>query len=222
MKRYALIVAGGQGLRLGAEIPKQFIFLNGRPLLFYTLEKFHDIVDEIILVLPNAHISYFLELCEKDQFQHRSVITNGGVNRMESVQNGLAAINEECIVAIHDAVRPFASKTLITDLLAAAAEFGNAIPVIPIMESMRFRDKDTNYTVDRTNYVSVQTPQCFDCKKIKEAYQKFGNQTFTDDAGIFEKAGNLIHLSLGETTNIKITYPEDIKFAESLINTGEL
>lgn len=219
MKRYAIIVAGGQGLRLGTEIPKQFLPVKGRPLLFYTLEKFQGIADEIILVLPASHIDYWKELCLTAKFDSGARLVEGGENRTLSVMNGLLALNGNGVVAIHDAVRPFVSKALIEKLFEEAALHGNAVPVIPVKESMRFRDDKDNYSVDRGNYVAVQTPQCFDCQKIISAYQKAGPGVFTDDASIFEHVGGVVHLVQGETTNIKITFKEDVAFAEALLNT---
>ena len=217
MKRYAIIVAGGQGLRLGEDTPKQFLPVSGRPLLFYTLEKFQGIADEIILVLPAAHMQYWKELCLSEKFDSGAKLVTGGINRTQSVLNGLSALSGDGVVAIHDAVRPFVSRSLIEKLFEEAVLHGNAVPVIPIRESMRFRNNQESYSVDRSNYLAVQTPQCFDCQKIITSYQKSKEASFTDDAGVFEHSGGTIHTVEGETTNVKVTFREDIIFAEALM-----
>lgn len=222
MKRYAIIVAGGQGLRLGAEIPKQFLPLKGKPMLFYTLEKFEGIADEIILVLPASHFDYWNELCRLADFETEVKLVEGGENRTSSVLNGLSALQGNGIVAIHDAVRPLVSKSLIMKLYEEAERNGNAVPVTQIKESMRFRDSQESHSVERSKYVAVQTPQCFDFQKLVNAYQQHTNETFTDDASVWEFAGGTVHLVDGETTNLKITYKEDLAYAETLMNAGIL
>ncbi|MDQ3049964.1 MAG: 2-C-methyl-D-erythritol 4-phosphate cytidylyltransferase [Bacteroidota bacterium] len=222
MKRYAIIVAGGQGLRFGAAIPKQFLSVNGRPILFYTLEKFHGIADEIILVLPESHQEYWKELCDKESFRIPVTIITGGDSRTQSVMNGLSAINGNGIVAIHDAVRPFVSKQLLNQLYQVATEKGNAVPVIAMPESIRFRDVNSNYSVNRTDYAIVQTPQCFNLQLIKKAYHNIGSGIFTDDASVLENSGEAVYLVEGETYNIKVTYREDILYAEALLKSSIL
>ncbi len=222
MKRYAIIVAGGQGHRLGESIPKQFLPINGKPVLFYTLEKFQGIVDEIILVLPSSHMEFWEQLCKDEKFESGARLVEGGENRTLSVMNGLLAISGDGLVAIHDAVRPFVSKSLIQKLFDETTVYGNAIPVTPIRESMRFRNKEENRTVDRNEYVAVQTPQCFDYQNIIKSYQLTSTGIFTDDASVFESAGGKIHLVEGETTNIKITYREDVAIAEALLKSPEM
>ncbi len=222
LKRYAIIVAGGQGLRFGSAVPKQFLPVNGRPILFYTLEKFHGIADEIILVLPESHQHYWKELCLNESFQIPVTVISGGESRSQSVLNGLNAIPGPGIVAIHDAVRPFVSRKLINKLYQIATEKGNAVPVIPMQESLRFREDNRNYSVDRKDYSVVQTPQCFNLQVIINAYKNMGTGRFTDDASVLENAGEPIYLVDGETSNIKVTFEEDILYAEALLKSSDL
>ena len=218
MKRYVIIVAGGQGHRLGGEIPKQFLLLKGKPVLFHTLEKFDGIVNEIILVLPSSHIQYWRELCEEYNYASPISIVPGGTSRTSSVMKGLLTISTPGIVAIHDAVRPLVSKQLINNLFTEAEKSGNAVPAIPVRESLRIRRNYENQAVNREDYISVQTPQCFDYNQIMFAYNNSGNQIFSDDAGVFENSGGRINVIEGETHNIKITFKEDIAFAEALLD----
>ena len=211
--------AGGQGLRLGGEIPKQFLPVKGRPLLFYTLEKFQGIADEIILVLPESHMDFWKELCRSANFESGAKLVEGGESRSQSVLNGLLSLNGDGVVAIHDAVRPLVSKNLINKLFEEAAIYGNAVPVVPIRESMRLRNEKESHSVNRSAYVAVQTPQCFIFQSIVKSYQNKGAGVFTDDASVFEHSGGVIHLVEGETTNIKITFKEDVAFAEALLNS---
>lgn len=222
MKRYAILVAGGQGLRIGSEIPKQFLPLNGRPILFYTLEKFHGIADEIILVLPETHIAYWKELCRNLNFETNARLVVGGINRTQSVMNGLLLLKGKGVVAIHDAVRPLISKKLIEKLYEQALLHGNSVPCVLVNESLRFRNEAGNHAVNRKDFVAVQTPQCFDYHKIFNAYNKRGNKIFTDDAGVFEHSGESIILVEGETFNIKITFEEDLVYAAALLNASKM
>jgi len=222
LKRYAIIVAGGQGLRVGNDIPKQFLPLNGRPVLFYTLEKFHGIADEIILVLPATHMAYWEEICSTSNFVSNARLVAGGINRTQSVMNGLLLLNGEGVVAIHDAVRPLISRKLIEKLYEQALMHGNAVPCIPIHESLRFRNEVGNHAVNRMDFVAVQTPQCFEYQKIVTAYHQTGDAVFTDDASVFEHSGGTINLVEGETKNIKITFEEDLAYAAALLNAGKM
>jgi len=222
MKRYAIIVAGGHGNRLGGTIPKQFLLLRGKPVIIHTLEKFRGIADEIILVLPSAQIEYWKQLCKTHQYSHSFLIVEGGATRTDSVMNGLLAIPGPGIVAIHDAVRPLVSKVLIETLYTTAEKSGSAIPVVPVRESLRILHKLDNQAVNREEYVSVQTPQCFDYKQIMNAYQNLGQKNFSDDAGVFEHSGGKINVIEGESYNIKITFKEDIAFAEALLEATDM
>ena len=220
MKKTALIVAGGTGERIGGTVPKQFVTINGKPLLIYTLERFDGIADEIVLVLPSEHFSTWSQVSENFKISRFVKVVSGGTNRSESVRNGLEFITGDGIVAIHDAVRPFVSKILIENLFTEAAKFGNAIPVFPVKESLRKITGSRNIAVNRMDFVNVQTPQCFNIQKIKKAYTMFEGNSLTDDASVAELAGETIHLVNGETNNIKITFPEDLIIAEALINAS--
>lgn len=220
MKKVALIVAGGSGKRMGNEIPKQFIELKGKPILMHTIETFfnfsHDI--ETIIVLPEIQINGWKKICNKLDFTIPHFITEGGNTRFESVKNGLAMVSQEGIVFIHDGVRPFVSNATLTNCLNTAWEKGNAIPVIPVSESLRKVVDEKNKAVDRRLYRMVQTPQTFHSKIIKTAYLQDYNPLFTDDASVFESNGGIINLVPGNQENIKITYPEDLAIAKILLS----
>ena len=219
-EEYAIIVAGGRGTRMQQTVPKQFIEINGLPVLMHTLLAFHHYSThvKIILVLPGDEISHWNELCKKHSFKVPHTQVAGGENRCTSVQNGLACIqNDEGLVAIHDGVRPLVSQKTIRQSFLEAARYGNAIAAVPLKDSIRKIAGSHTQTVDRHDYRIVQTPQTFQVKNIKEAYAKV-KETSTDDAGIAEKAGQTIHLIDGEYENIKITTPEDIHVAAALLS----
>ena len=221
MKRIALIVAGGSGSRIGGPIPKQFLLLNGRPMLMYTIEKFHDISDRVIIVLPEIHSAFWQQLCIEHQFTLSVTLVYGGDTRAASVKNGLAVIEEESIVAVHDAARPLVSKKLIDKLYISAANHGNAIPVIPVGETMRMVDGEHNYVVDRSQFRLVQTPQCFKTEMLLKSFHMVDYQNFTDDSSLYQAAGHQIHLEEGEPFNIKVTHPNDFLFAEYYLQSVE-
>ena len=221
MKKYAIIVAGGKGQRMNADLPKQFILLSGKPLLMYTIEAFYkyDKKIKIVLVLPSSQIDYWKNLCVKYYFTYPIEIVEGGHSRFHSVKNGLSSLKENGLVAIHDGVRPFVSIETITRCFSAANEFGNAIPVIDIVDSIRHIEGDRNEAVDRNQYKLVQTPQVFEIEKLKTAYAHaltVETSQFTDDASVFSFAGYKIHLVEGNRENIKITTPFDLLLAESM------
>jgi len=217
---YAIIVAGGTGKRMGAEIPKQFLPLKGLPILMHTLNAFSKaaIFNELIVVLhPNYH-QYWNDLCKKFDFTITHKLANGGDTRFQSVKNGLCAIEEnEGFVAIHDAVRPLVSPELIVKCVEAATEFGNAVPAIPPHESVRKGSPSKNKAEDRNTFWLVQTPQVFGLNKLKNCYNTDWEEIFTDDASVAEKAGENIHIIEGERTNIKVTTPFDIAIAKNLL-----
>lgn len=220
MRRFTIIVAGGSGQRLGSSVPKQFLELCGKPVLMHAIEKFIPSASEIILVLPMEFTDYWKKLCIDYTFNQQCIIATGGRTRTESVMNGLALVNEPGIVAIHDAARPLVSKELIEKLFSVAAIHGNAIPVVDVDQSLRKVVGNKNLAVSRNDYKMVQTPQCFDIVKLKEAYAKIGREEFTDDATVFEANGNNIVLETGEYTNFKITSGKDMIIAESLLKYG--
>lgn len=217
--RFALIVAGGSGQRMVASIPKQFLLLKEKPVLMHTLQAFFNTgVNRIFLVLPLAHFDTWRNLCSEYDFNIPHELVEGGSTRFKSVSNGLRAIgNHVALVAIHDGVRPLVSQTLIERCFSEAAIHGNALAVVPSKDSLRMKKGEENLSVNRTDYVLVQTPQTFDLSKIQEAYLQPERDTFTDDASVFEASRGKIHLVEGEYSNLKITTPEDLKIAEALM-----
>lgn len=211
-----IIVAGGKGLRMGSDLPKQFITIGGKPVLMHTIEAFYnfDLDINIILVLPLSHQNYWQELCEKYNFKINHMIANGGQTRFHSVKNGLGIVKEG-IVGVQDGVRPFASKEMIQRCFDAAEKYQAVIPVIDSTDSLReMVDDEKSKIVDRSKIRLVQTPQVFHFETLKEAYQTDFKETFTDDASVVESMGIGIHLVKGEVTNIKITTPLDLKIGE--------
>lgn len=220
MKKFALIVAGGSGNRMKSEIPKQFLELNGKPLLMHTIEVFkrYDPNIEIVLVLPQNQQELWESLCKKHQFLSDYKMAFGGDIRFQSVKNGLDLIPNEGIVFIHDGVRPLVSIKTIENCYQMTLEKGNALPVIPVSESVRIVENNKNRILDRSGIMLVQTPQTFMSVLIKKAYQTNNSADFTDDASVLEFMGEIIHLVDGNRENIKITYPEDLIFAASILS----
>ncbi|MBP7512274.1 MAG: 2-C-methyl-D-erythritol 4-phosphate cytidylyltransferase [Bacteroidia bacterium] len=222
LKRFAIIVAGGKGLRMGANLPKQFIELAGKPVLMHTLLSFAEIQDlQLVLVLPKDHFSYWEKLCINHNFTTEHQIVEGGNTRFQSVKNGLLAIKGKCsLVAIHDGVRPLVSKDVILNSFTNAHEKGNAITVVPLKDSLRKQELLSNHSVNRANYYLVQTPQTFQYQLINEAYERASNDdNFTDDASVLEAYGSSINMVEGDYKNLKITTPEDLIIAEALLNS---
>ena len=218
---YVIIVAGGKGLRMGSDIPKQFLPIGGRPVLMRTLERFraYDADIQIILVLPEAQQTYWHELCEQYDFKVPYQLTNGGPTRFHSVQNGLALVPDDAegVVGVHDGVRPFPSIEVIRNCYQTAREKKAVIPVIPVVETVRHLEDEGSVTVPRGDYRLVQTPQTFDIQLLKAANRQPFNDGFTDDASVVESYGHPITLVEGNRENIKITTPYDLKIAEVLI-----
>jgi 2-C-methyl-D-erythritol 4-phosphate cytidylyltransferase len=221
MKKFALIVAGGSGKRMESDTPKQFITIEGKPLLMHTIQAFlnTDPNFEIVVVLPENQIENWNSICRKLNFKQKHTLVPGGSTRFHSVKNGLKKITEEGIVFIHDGVRPLVSKKTIENCYHTAVKKGNALPVIAPSESVRRIVNDKNKAVDRLNYVLVQTPQTFKVSLIKKAFEQDYNQKFTDDASVLENYGREIQLVEGNRENIKITYPEDLLLAEIYLKT---
>ena len=218
---YIIIVAGGKGLRMGSDIPKQFLPIGGKPILMRTLERFRDYSEklQIILVLPIAQQDYWRQLCEQYRFEVKYQLANGGQTRFHSVQNGLALIPDdvEGVVGVHDGVRPFPSVEVIRNCYEAARTAKAVIPVIPVVETVRHIEGEGSVTVPRGDYRLVQTPQTFDIQLLKAANRQPYNDGFTDDASVVEAFGYHITLVEGNRENIKITTPYDLKIAEVLI-----
>ena len=216
MKKVALIVAGGKGERMNADIPKQFLLLNGNPILMHTLKQFSHF-EEIVLVLPHSQFEYWQELCDTYNFSKQHTLVAGGITRFHSVKNGLEKIADNTIVAIHDGVRPLISTTLIDSLVAETKSGIGVIPIVPVKDSIRKVEGENSVHVDRSNLFKVQTPQCFLSADIKKAYTQDFSDTFTDDASVFEANGGKINTLLGEEKNLKITTEEDLNIASILI-----
>ena len=226
---YIIIVAGGKGLRMGSDIPKQFLPIGGKPVLMRTLERFHEYSAElqIILVLPEAQQAYWRELCKQYNFPLPLEgagggfyqLANGGQTRFHSVQNGLAKVPDDAqgVVGVHDGVRPFPSIEVIKNCYETARTKKAVIPVIPVVETVRHLEGEKSVTVPRGDYRLVQTPQTFDIQLLKVANRQPYNDGFTDDASVVESYGYEITLVEGNRENIKITTPYDMKIAEVLI-----
>jgi len=219
MQLYALIVAGGSGKRMQTETPKQFLELAGKFVLMHTIERFKAFDDsiEIITVLPENQIEYWMSVQEKYSFSIKQTIVKGGAMRFHSVKNGLNFVSEHGFVAIHDGVRPFVSVDTIKRCFETAEQFGNAIPVVTIAESLRTITNDGNKPIDRQMIRIVQTPQVFNASMIKKAYQQEYKPEFTDDATVLETLGEKINLVEGNRENIKITTPEDLLISNALL-----
>ena len=216
---YIIIVAGGKGLRMGGDIPKQFLPIGGKPVLMRTIERFRAYSNnlQIILVLPEAQQDYWKQLCEEYAFDVDYMLTNGGETRFHSVQHGLALIPDDAqgVVGVHDGVRPFPSIEVIQNCYETAREKKAVIPVVPVVETLRHI---TDGTKPRNEYRLVQTPQCFDIQLLKAANRQPYNDGFTDDASVVEAFGFENTLVEGNRENIKITTPYDIVVAEAIIN----
>ena len=222
--KIAIIVAGGKGTRMQAEIPKQFIEIHGKPVLMHTLEAFHRYDDSIqlILVLPASQLNAWKKLCLKHAFLLPHQIVSGGETRYNSVLNGLSQIKTPALIAVHDGVRPFVSNGTIKRCFDEAEKHGSAIPVIDIVDSIRQITKTGSQSVDRTNYKLVQTPQVFDSEILKKAYEQDFSTLFTDDASVVEALGLKITLVEGNRENIKITTAFDLVLAETVLSSGPL
>lgn len=219
-KKSVVIVAGGKGLRMGTDVPKQFLPVKGIPVLMRTIDAFFDYDNsiEVVLVLPHEQQEYWMRLCKEYNFAQPHIIADGGETRYYSVKNGLAKLSCEGFVAIHDGVRPFVSRDVIARCFDMAEKYGAVIPVVPSVDTIRQKLDDVNsVTVDRTKYFMVQTPQVFDCSLLKDAYSKGYSETFTDDASVVEAMNHKIFMVEGNRENIKITTPFDLRIAEVLV-----
>jgi 2-C-methyl-D-erythritol 4-phosphate cytidylyltransferase len=225
MKKFALIVAGGSGKRMGAPISKQYLPVAGKPILMHTLQRFHDTVPdlELVLVIPASDFDYWKLLKSEYKFDVPHRLVAGGTSRFQSVKNGLDAIDaEQGIVAIHDGVRPFVDPDVILESYEVAEKLGSAIAVIPLKDSIRrLSDDGKSFFQERQYFRLVQTPQTFQLDKIKKAFQVPELVHFTDDATVYEHQGWQVTLISGNADNIKITTPEDMDFAEYLASKAE-
>ena len=220
MQFYVVIVAGGSGKRMGAEVPKQFLELAGRPVLMHTIERFKAFNEavEIITVLPEDQLRHWLYLQEKHSFSIPQTLVKGGSARFYSVRNGLKFVNSPGIVAIHDGVRPFVSDDTIKRCFETAEKNGNAIPAVTVAESLRIVTDTGNHPINRLQVRQIQTPQVFRAELLKKAYNQCYRQEFTDDATVLESAGEVINLVEGNRENIKITTPEDLLISRAFLS----
>ena len=217
MKTFAIIVAGGKGLRMGGDVPKQFLPIGGKPVLMHTIEAFREALDDvqIVLVLPAEQHDYWQKLCKDYNFRSPELIATGGETRFYSVKNGLALLPEddEAVVGVHDGVRPFVSRDTIQRCFGTAAEGKAVVPVVPVVETLRQILPDgTSITRPRNEFRLVQTPQTFPLALLKQAYEQPYSETFTDDASVVEAMGKEITMVEGNRENIKLTTPADLKF----------
>jgi 2-C-methyl-D-erythritol 4-phosphate cytidylyltransferase len=220
MDLFLLITAGGQGTRMQADFPKQFIPVSGRPLLMRTIDIFKDVNPgiKIVLVLPDEQIPLWKDLCTEFDFQVDHQIARGGKERFHSVQNGLQHIPSDALVLIHDGVRPMVRPDTIQRVIETAQEKSNAVPcVVPTQSVRKVQDDGNSEVVDRSSLRLIQTPQAFHANIIKEAYTQEYQARFTDDATVLESIGHKIHLVEGNYSNIKVTHPADIKLVEALM-----
>lgn len=221
---HTIIVAGGKGLRMGGDIPKQFIPVNGMPVLMHTIRRFREFDPQmhIVLVLPKDHQDYWRQLCNEYRFTDRHDIADGGSTRFHSSQNGITALAEapdSDIVAIHDGVRPLVSVETIGRCFTAAAESGAAIPVLPVIDTLRYVghadengvNTEQGHNVLRSDYRVVQTPQTFRLALLRRAFTQPFSERFTDDASVVEALGEKVTMVDGNRENIKITTPYDLK-----------
>ena len=219
MKRYAVIVAGGRGVRMGAARPKQFLEIAGKPILRHTVERLLDFDPslEIILALPTAEKAWWRDYCRANGFLERYTMVSGGITRFHSVRNALRYVGEEGVVAVHDGVRPLVSRELLVRLFEAAAEAPAVVPAVPVVESVRRVEETGSYPVSRDGLVLVQTPQVFDARVLQAAYRQPFSPSFTDDASVVEAAGTPVTVVAGDRMNIKITTPDDLALAAELL-----
>lgn len=218
-KRYVIIVAGGNGARMNSPIPKQYLKLDGKPVIMHTIEKFvkTDPNIEIIIVIAQENLHFWENMCNEHNFRKEVKIAYSGESRFQSVKNGLEYVTELSIVGVHDAVRPLVSSKAIIAAYKAAEMYGSAIPAVPINDSIRMIESTRNIALDRSRYCAIQTPQCFRSDILKKAYEQDYKYTFTDDATVVEAMGEEIRLVDGNSENLKITSPKDLIIAEALI-----
>jgi 2-C-methyl-D-erythritol 4-phosphate cytidylyltransferase len=220
---YALVVAGGKGTRISSKTPKQFLELNGLPVLMHTLLAFYRYSEDItvILVLPEDDLQTWQSLCLRYKFTKPVILQKGGETRFQSVRNGLEKIENEGLVAIHDGVRPLVSENIIATSFRLASVHQSAIAAMPLKESIRMMDHDKTRAVDRSKYRLIQTPQTFSVSLIKKAYEMLEDLSLTDDASVAENSGHVISLFEGSYENIKITTTEDLIIADALLKARQ-
>lgn len=219
LPRTTIIVAGGIGTRMGGPIPKQFLLLKGKPLLCWTIEAFraYDAAMPIVLVLPEQQLTVWRTLCIGHHFHVEHTVVAGGEERFHSVENGLAQVSHDGLVAVHDGVRPLVSTELIGRCFDAAEEHGAAIPVVPISSSVRELTAEGSRALDRSQLRAVQTPQCFRAELLREAFDQPYDPAFTDEATLVQRTGAYVHLVNGDDRNIKVTTPLDLQVVTAFL-----
>jgi len=219
MKKYAIIVAGGTGSRMKGAVPKQFMMLNKKPIIHYSIEAFysHDPSTKIILVIHPGFLKHWENLCLEYKTDIPFEIAKGGNTRFDSVKNGLQLIDEEGFVAIHDAARPLVDAGFIGYNFSEAEVYGSAVPGVKVNDTIRQIDGETSCQLDRALLRAIQTPQIFKVSEFRKAYMQSWQPVFTDDASVMEAAGFPIHLTEGKPSNIKLTLSQDIEIAEVLL-----
>ena len=227
-KKYLVVTAGGMGSRMGASVPKQFLELEGRPILRFTIERFQEAVPDIriITVLPEGHIDAWRQYCLRENWRCPQRLVAGGFTRFHSVKNALAHVPDGVLVAIHDGVRPFVSVPKLQEMFREAEEVPALIPVLPVTDSLKMLRKEEGRlfsmgeTVDRSLFYGAQTPQLFWSEQLKAAYSQGFNTCFTDDASVAEAYGIPLTFTEGERFNLKITTPEDLVLARAIIDSS--
>ena len=219
MKNCCIIVAGGNGSRMGTELPKQFLLVGGIPVLMHTIRNFYDFDPslQLILVLPETEIIYWNDLCNQYHFAVSHQVIAGGDTRFQSVKSGLSLALDCDLIAVHDGVRPLVSHETLARCFKCADENGTAIPVLPANESLREGSMNESVPVDRSRFYLVQTPQVFEASILKNSYNQTYIPEFTDDASVVEHTGTSVRLVFGNRENIKITFPEDLMIAEMFL-----
>lgn len=219
MTKAAIIVAGGSGLRLGGPVPKQFQIVKGRPLLMWTIDAFHrhDASMPLFVVIPEMHFEIWKALCMGHRFFIQHQVVAGGEQRWHSVKAGLEKVEGDGLVAVHDGVRPLVSAELIARCFDAADKHAAAIPVVPVVPSVRERTDDGSRALNRSKLFAVQTPQCFHTDLLRKAFALPYDPAFTDEATMVERLGVKVHLVDGEENNIKVTTATDLRLAEMLL-----
>ena len=226
-KKYVIVMAAGSGTRMGSELPKQFIELDGKAILQMTIETFLKACPDVsvITVLPEAHMAYWRNYCLQQNFTCPQVLVKGGITRFHSVRNALAKVPEGAVVAVHDGVRPLVSEGLVRDMFETAENEPALIPVIPCVDTMKVLEKKGDAlvsvpgaSVDRSVLFGAQTPQIFHSEIIKEAYSQAYDTAFTDDASVVEKYGKNLSYVMGERFNIKITTQDDLLLARAILS----
>lgn len=218
---YFLVVAGGSGSRMGADCPKQFLPLGGRPVLQFTLERIKELIPDsrLIVVLPKEHVEFWKKHCLEVGFDCPQTIVAGGMTRFHSVRNGLEKVPEGALVAVHDAVRPFLTETLLENLFRRSSDCPALVPAVPVVDTIKSL---SGRKIDRNDLLACQTPQLFHSEVLKKAYALPFDTSFTDDASVVESCGVTVEYTKGERSNIKLTTPEDMRMAEAIISVHGL